>query len=93
MVAFSSKRWLTVRAAYDGSLAAAKGITGSRNLGEASCTGGEAWEAMIWHGIGEGDGVEVAAWCRVSEGVNGAIYRGDISWVCGARILIEENSN
>jgi hypothetical protein len=31
---------------------------------------------MIWHGIGEGDGVEVAAWCRVSEGVNGAIYRG-----------------
>jgi hypothetical protein len=65
-----------VRAAYDGSLAAAKGITWSRNLGEASCTGGEAWEAMIWHGIGEGDGVEVAAWCRVSEGVNGAIYRG-----------------
>jgi hypothetical protein len=71
MVAFLFKRWLMVRVAYDGSSVAVKGKMWSRNLSESSCTGGEAWEAMVWRGIGRGKDAKVVALCGILEGASG----------------------
>jgi hypothetical protein len=59
MLVFSSKRWFTVRAAYDGSLAVVKGKMGSRHLGEASCFAMKLGKQ--WYGVGSVK-VEVQRW-------------------------------
>jgi hypothetical protein len=60
-VAFPSERWLTVRATHGRSSVALKAITELQHPGEASCTGSQAREAVVWCG-GSGGSARERRW-------------------------------